>query len=53
MHIITPSDLAVLFTLGAILLLAATTLLFCLQRPRGQMQPAGLREPNAGGMPRR
>jgi hypothetical protein len=52
MHIVMPSDIAVLFTLGAAILAGVTALMLCLQRPSDQIQAATLRDRDAGGMPR-
>ena len=52
MHIVMPSDIAVLFTLGAAILAGVTALMLCLQRPGDQIQAATLRDRDAGGMPR-
>ena len=46
MHLVTPSELAGLFTLGAMILAALTALLLCLQRADGQVQPVTVREPD-------
>jgi hypothetical protein len=42
MYLITPSELAGLFTLGAMILAAFTALRLCLQRADGQVQPVTL-----------
>ena len=52
MYIVMPSDIAVLFTLGAAILAGVTALMLCLQRPGDQIQTATLRDRDAGGMPR-
>ena len=44
MYLLTPSELAVLFTLGAMILAAFTALLLCLQRADEQVQPLAVRE---------
>jgi hypothetical protein len=46
MYIVTPSELAGLFTLGAMILAALTALVLCLQRADGQVQPVPVREPD-------
>jgi hypothetical protein len=43
MQITSPTEIAVLLTLGAMVLLAVTSLLVCLQRPGPSMQPVALR----------
>src|SRR5438067_12990167 len=50
MHILMPSDIAVLFTLGAAILAGVTALMLCLQRPRDQIQAVTLRDRDAGGI---
>ena len=52
MYIVMPSDIAVLFTLGAAILAGVTALMLCLQRPRDQIQAVTLGDRDAGGMPR-
>jgi len=48
MPITSPSEIAVLLTLGAMVLLAVTSVLFCLQRPGPSLRPAALRTPDTG-----
>ena len=47
MYIVTPSELAGLFILGAMILAALSAFLLCWQRADSQVQPVTVREPDA------